>query len=295
QEQLREKDVEFELHISAEVSSHIIGDEKRINQILLNLLNNAVKFTESGFIKLDVSVQQSPDGTAQLCFKVSDSGIGIEKARLSAIFNAFTQASNDVTRNYGGTGLGLTIVRRLSEIMGGTVTVESEPGRGSVFTSCISYLPVVQVSSQRSSVPSAAKVPIAIEYDFSTLSVLVVEDNKLNQEILNMMLGKLNASADFADDGEIALEKTRLRQYDLIFMDSYMPVMDGLTTASNIRERDGRSASPWIVSVTASVSDEHKEACERAGMNDFLAKPLTLDGVRRTLINYLDQRSPEPK
>ncbi|MDO9477914.1 MAG: ATP-binding protein [Pseudohongiella sp.] len=295
QEQLREKDVEFELHISAEVSSHIIGDEKRINQILLNLLNNAVKFTESGFIKLDVSVQQSPDGTAQLCFKVSDSGIGIEKARLSAIFNAFTQASNDVTRNYGGTGLGLTIVRRLSEIMGGTVTVESEPGRGSVFTSCISYLPVVQVSSQRSSLPSAAKIPIAIEYDFSTLSVLVVEDNKLNQEILNMMLGKLNASADFADDGEIALEKTRLRQYDLIFMDSYMPVMDGLTTASSIRERDGRSASPWIVSVTASVSDEHKEACERAGMNDFLAKPLTLEGVRRTLINYLDQRSPESK
>lgn len=295
QEQLREKDVAFELHISPDVSNHIIGDEKRINQILLNLLNNAVKFTERGFIRLDVSVQPSPDGSSQLCFKVSDSGIGIEKARLSAIFNAFTQASNDVTRNYGGTGLGLTIVRRLSEIMGGTVTVESEPGRGSVFTSCISYLPVVQTSSVPSIAPSTEKTTQAVEYDFSALRVLVVEDNKLNQEILNMMLSKLNATADFADDGEIALEKTSLRRYDLIFMDSYMPVMDGLTTASKIRERDGEVMAPWIVSVTASVSDEHKDACVRAGMNDFMAKPLTIESVRRALINYLDQRSPDSK
>ena len=352
QEQLREKPVEYELRVSPEVSDFIIGDEKRINQILLNLLNNAVKFTERGFIRLDVSVQQSASQKSQLCFKVSDSGIGIDKTRLVSVFSAFTQASTDVTRNYGGTGLGLTIVKRLSEFMGGTVTVESEPGKGSVFTTCIDYLPVVQTTVQ-TTVQSTGQTlqaqdvngpeglqgqpaPLATETlqpghllptltlseqvqaaqaqagsgqvkhtantsvtaaidDFSAISVLVVEDNKLNQQILNMMLQKLNATADFADDGEIALEKSRERCYDLIFMDSYMPVMDGLTTASKIRERDGHATLPWIVSVTASVSDEHKEACLSAGMNDFMSKPLTVDSVRVALKNYLNQRSPDSK
>jgi signal transduction histidine kinase/ActR/RegA family two-component response regulator len=364
QEQLREKPVKYELRVSPEVSDFIIGDEKRINQILLNLLNNAVKFTERGFIRLDVSVQHSASQKSQLCFKVSDSGIGIEKTRLVSVFSAFTQASTDVTRNYGGTGLGLTIVKRLSEFMGGTVTVESEPGKGSVFTTCIDYLPVVQTTVQttgqttvRTTLQSTAQstgqtlqahdvngpeglreqpaprvtetlqpghsqptltlseqvqtaqaqagsgqvkhtantsVAAAID-DFSAISVLVVEDNKLNQQILNMMLQKLNATADFADDGEIALEKSRERCYDLIFMDSYMPVMDGLTTASKIRERDGHATLPWIVSVTASVSDEHQEACLSAGMNDFISKPLTVDSVRVALKNYLNQRSPDSK
>ncbi|TFH72310.1 response regulator [Gammaproteobacteria bacterium LSUCC0112] len=306
-EQLREKDVEFVLNVSPDVSSHILGDEKRINQILLNLLNNAVKFTEHGYIRLDVFVQQSPGSKRLLYFKVSDSGIGIEKARLSAIFNAFTQASSNVTRKYGGTGLGLTIVRRLSEIMGGTVTVESEPGRGSAFTACISYLPLAPGVGQHLN-PSEEDKPGAsltvssehhtqqlVHYDFSSLRVLVVEDNKLNQEILKIILGKLNATADFADDGEIALEKTRLQDYDLIFMDSFMPNMDGLTAAGKIRARDSDTNVPWIVSVTASVSDEHKDACVRAGMNDFMAKPLTIESVRRALINYLDQRSPDSK
>ena len=324
QEQLREKPVEYELRVSPNVSEFILGDEKRINQILLNLLNNAVKFTERGFIRLEVYVQQSASQKSQLCFKISDSGIGIEKNRLVSVFSAFTQASTDVTRNYGGTGLGLNIVQRLSEIMGGTVTVESEPGKGSVFTSCINYLPVVQTlqahdlhapgglpqpapsgneymqlpqnqdaQTEAGQVKHTANTSItAVIDDFSAISVLVVEDNKLNQQILDLMLQKFNASADFADNGEIALEKTRERRYDLIFMDSYMPVMDGLAAASNIRERDGHATLPWIVSVTASVSDEHKEACLRAGMNDFMSKPLTIESVRVAFKNYLDQRTP---
>jgi signal transduction histidine kinase/CheY-like chemotaxis protein len=301
QEQLREKHVEFDVQISPEVSEFIIGDEKRINQILLNLLNNAVKFTERGFIRLHVSVQQSAAQQSQLCFKVSDSGIGIDKARLGAVFNAFTQASSDVTRNFGGTGLGLTIVQRLSEVMGGTVSVESELGKGSVFISCINYQPAVKTAqlplSPIANSPSsnAGSMSVQVPADFSSLSVLVVEDNKINQQILNMMLQKLNATADFADDGQIALEKSGQRRYDLIFMDSYMPVMDGLTTASKIRERDGHPATPWIISVTASVSEEHQQACLKAGMNDFLSKPLTMESVRKAFTNYLDQLSPDSK
>jgi signal transduction histidine kinase/ligand-binding sensor domain-containing protein/ActR/RegA family two-component response regulator len=256
-------------------------DLTRVRQILVNLLSNAVKFTEKGEVAVEVSLHGPGlrEGEIVLEVEVRDTGIGISPNRLERIFLPFSQADSSTTRLYGGTGLGLAICRRLAEILGGGIWVESEPGRGSVFRFTIPC----EVPGEAEAEPDRQAEPPAGAVDVPPrpLRILLAEDNSINQRVALLMLEMLGYSADVAGNGLEVLEALRRQRYDLVLMDVQMPEMDGLEAARRIREewRDG----PWIVATTANALRSHREECLAAGMDDYLTKPVGLDDLSRVL------------
>jgi PAS domain S-box-containing protein len=262
-----EKDIEFKLEIDDDVPEALLIDSLRINQILMNLLSNAIKFTDRGMVKLKVSVLQKTDDKIKLKFSVEDSGIGIPADRLSKIFDSFEQAEEDTASKYGGTGLGLAIVKKLVELKGGELTVSSELGKGSVFC-VINWFEIAKMPEHKAVKPVKSLPP------FVGLSVLVAEDNMINQFMLVKMLKDWNVNVMVADNGNSTLEKFREGNYDLILMDTHMPGLNGYQTARAIRmDFDEPKRSVPIISLSAAAYEhEHKEAIS-AGMNDVLPKP----------------------
>lgn len=276
------KGLDFNLQEDPALPAFILADSLRIEQVLGNLLGNALKFTEQGIITLTVGSRPlASGGLYEITFAIADTGIGIPAGQLSRLFHSFTQADSSPSRRHGGSGLGLAIVMRLCQIMGGSVAVQSEVGRGSVFTASIVAQEAVSASFTS---PAAINLPAGDHSD--ALRILVAEDNLLNQKLMRRMIERLGYTADFAPDGSRAYEMAaREEGYDLIFMDVSMPGVSGLDATRTIRslERRTERRPSWIVALTAGVSEGERRACTDSGMNDFLGKPFTEVGLRSAL------------
>jgi len=262
------KGVELLLSIDPTVPKYIMIDSLRLNQILMNLLSNAINFTDRGHVKLTVTNLEDNHNRVKLKFIVEDTGIGIPSNKLATIFESFEQADNDTSNRYGGTGLGLTIVKKLVELKGGDLTVSSKVGNGSVF-SFINWFEVTEAPKQID--PKNAEESLT---PLPNISVLVAEDNMVNQFMISKLLEGWEIAVDVVDNGKKVLEKLRHNHYDLILMDTHMPEMNGFETTRAIRlDFDEPKRSTPIISLSAaSFPDEQNEAIS-AGMNDLLTKP----------------------
>lgn len=262
------------------------GDDTRFKQILLNLLSNAVKFTEQGEIFISGHCSELDDKNMQLVLAVKDTGIGIAQDAQATLFDPFTQAESSTTRKYGGTGLGLSIIKQLAKLMGGDVSFVSELGKGSTFTVTLSFKKAQSVPPKTiSTEPNTIAEQISVQYRQNT-QILVVEDNKINQLLVNKQLGSLGFACDFADDGEQALAYLNSHTPDLILMDLQMPNMDGFTAASLIKQDEQWQHIP-IVILSASVGKEEQEKAAALGIYDFINKPFQLNDLVLVLNKYL--------
>lgn len=256
----------------------VIGDQRRVRQILLNIAGNAVKFTESGFVQLELLVLEQSTDHCRVKLSVRDSGIGIAPDAQQALFEKFTQADTSIGRKFGGSGLGLAITKGLVELMHGEIGVESEEGRGSAFWVVLEFplstTPAASVIADRAAEEAAAQ----------PVKVLVVEDNPVNRRLVERFLERLGCTARFTDSGAEAVKEMERSSYDVVFMDCHMPGMDGYEATKAIRRLEaGGSRRTPVVAMTASVLVEDRESCFRAGMDDFLAKPFSLEEFRAML------------
>ncbi|CAN1211853.1 hypothetical protein TUMEXPCC7403_16730 [Tumidithrix helvetica PCC 7403] len=276
----KEKSLNLSCHIAASVPDDAIADAMRLDQILSNLVGNAIKFTETGSVIVQVEatplLARQGNGKYEVAFIVQDTGIGITTENYDQLFQPFSQVDSSNSRRFGGTGLGLSISKRLCEKMGGTITVKSQLGQGSTFTVVIPL---------RGTVPNAMPVPaIAWSSDFAQqhpLRVLVAEDNPFNQKMILKMLGRLGYAASLAENGQQVLEQLQEQPYDLIFMDVQMPVMDGLEATKRIRNQYPRQ--PKIVGLSAHAMETARLAGLEAGMNDYLTKPVEIASLAAVL------------
>jgi predicted ATPase/signal transduction histidine kinase/DNA-binding response OmpR family regulator len=297
-----EKGLRLTRQTQADVHPYLEGDPVRVRQILINFLNNAVKFTENGGIDIRVSQESLTDTRITLKFEVSDTGIGIPRAHMNRLFKSFSQTDSSTTRKYGGTGLGLAISKQLSELMGGSVGVESEAGTGSTFwfTAVFGKLEVgsreLEVGSRKSQVPeqgdqqpASGNQHPAPHTPHPTTNILLAEDSIPNQKVAMALLKKFGFSADIANNGKEAVEALRRMAYDLVLMDMEMPEIDGLEAARLIRDPNSDVLNPKvpIVAMTANATKSDREKCFDAGMNDYISKPIYPDELLSAINRYL--------
>ena len=269
--------------LAPELPAWVSGDDTRLRQVVLNLISNALKFTSVGEVVLSAGLQTSDEATYRIAIEVRDTGIGITPEQLPHLFASFHQADASISRRYGGTGLGLAIAKRLVELMGGTVTVESRPGEGTSFR-----FTVVVGRAQEPVTLRAAALPMVSAG--SQLKVLVAEDNPVNQKVVLMLLKRLGIIADLAADGAQAIAAVLERPYDLVLMDVQMPEVDGLTATREIRSRVPVARQPVIFGLTAHATTAYRDICLGAGMDGYLTKPLEPEKLR-DLIAELSARS----
>jgi signal transduction histidine kinase/CheY-like chemotaxis protein len=277
------KGIALTVNVDEEISPAYLGDALRVRQVLGNLVSNSIKFTDSGA----VSVRLYPDEEG-VVLEVEDTGIGIPADRQAAVFDSFTQADGSTSRKYGGTGLGLTIVKQLVELMQGRIELESELGSGTLFRV---VLPIFPTSAGVESRPMAVPLPTG-------LRVLLVEDNAVNRLVTSEALVKLGCEVTVAEDGEQALVKVDSSEFDLILMDIQMPGLDGhqTTAAIRAREREGVIAyRPRIVAVTAHAMESDRARCMEVGMDDYLSKPIRQAELRRAIIECVESQASGPE
>jgi CheY-like chemotaxis protein len=256
----------------------VIGDHGRLRQVLVNLLSNAVKFTDVGDVSVSISSKAKEYNKHQILFAVKDTGIGIPEDKLDQLFQPFSQVETSISSHRGGTGLGLTISKRLVELMGGKIWVESEPGKGSVFRFSIEA-EVAQGLPFRLEVRAQSVENLAEQHP---MRILVAEDVPSNQKVLVEMLKRMGYRADMAADGIEVLQALERQPYDLILMDIKMPEMDGIDAAKEIR-RLWPNNGPKIVAITAYAMEGDREKCIEAGMDDYIAKPVLKVELRAVL------------
>jgi signal transduction histidine kinase/CheY-like chemotaxis protein len=288
------KGLEFEVEISP-TKRTLVGDPGRLFQVLVNLVANAIKFTDEGRVVLKTRFAMKGEARGVLTFSVSDTGIGMSPASIDRIFQAFVQADSSMTRRFGGTGLGLAITRRLIDQMGGTIKVESRLGRGTTFRV---EVPVRCARMTRNSVVPAHMEPEAIaSFAGRELRLLVVEDNQTNQFVMQRFLDRLGLDADFAANGVEALLAWERSNYDLILMDIEMPVLDGLATAREIRRRELAKASGHtpIIALSADAITERGQQAIDCGMDGYLTKPLEIGRLARFVADAVDSRQPSER
>ena len=273
-----EKGLEFLAHVAPEIPEFLIGDPLRLGQILTNFVNNAVKFTEHGEVRLEIEQLERTGDKVQLKFSVRDTGMGMTPQQSAKLFQPFTQADMSTTRKHGGTGLGLTICRRLVDLMGGRIWLESEPGIGSTFYFTV-WLGIGSTPRSGKTLPPA----------LSKLRVLVVDDNPAAREILkeplNAIAGKVDAVASAREALAAIKQEDSIAPYDIVFMDWRMPGMDGLQASRHIKSDETLSRQPAIVLVTAFGREEVREEAERLQLEGFLLKPVTRSMIVDALVN----------
>jgi len=264
-----EKGIDLTVDIASDLRDLFVGDPTRVRQIVLNLVGNAVKFTEEGSITIFVDSQPTATGASRVRLAVRDTGIGIPPERASVIFDKFTQADSTTTRKFGGSGLGLAIVRELASLMGGEVSVRSKPGLGSEFSVELMLEPAVESALAAPDAPARADVVA------KGLRVLLVEDNAVNRRVCEALLDRLGCSVVSAADGALAVEQVRTATFDVILMDCQMPVMDGFEATRAIRALPGPGRDTPILALTADALPEVRERCLALGMNDYVTKPIS--------------------
>lgn len=284
-----EKQIRMTLWYTVDVPREFIGDPGRIRQILLNLIGNSIKFTHDGDVTVSIRERSRTGTVADIEFIVRDTGIGISDADKERIFDAFLQADSSDTRQYDGSGLGLTITRKLVEIMNGTIAVESKKNSGSIFTVVIPLQTAQKDSDQELHDIAAASSVIDSHAPGRSIHALIVEDKQVNQKVAERLLGKLGCTADIAIDGKQALEQVKNNTYDIIFMDCQMPVMDGYEATRLIRDPGTGVPDPSvpIVAMTAHALKGDREKCIEAGMDDYMAKPIVLKKLKEILDKWV--------
>ncbi len=283
QVQVREKGIELRLELDEDAHTILIGDPVRLNQVLINLIGNAIKFTHNGSIRVRCLVERKHRRKYDMRFDVVDTGIGIPKDKLETIFESFSQADESVTRKYGGTGLGLTIVKQLVELQGGYIDVSSVEDKGSTFSVHIPY----SIGSSED-IAGAARTPqIASHRDsLKNINLLLVEDNDINRLYATSILKTWGCRVEPAENGYVAVEKIKNTDFDIVLMDVQMPVMDGFEATKAIRLGDPPKNGIPIIALTANATRKDTEKCLAAGMNDCIAKPFTPEDLFRMLFKY---------
>ncbi|MDP1746523.1 MAG: response regulator [Bacteroidota bacterium] len=280
---IKEAGLQLAFKVDPTIPEFLIGDSVRLNQIILNLVSNAIKFTKKGKISIEIHKLNEDTENVTLAFSVTDTGIGIPQNNLNTIFDKFQQATTETSNIYGGTGLGLTIAKQLVELQGGTISVKSKVDKGSTFSFILSYKKI------KSKFETETKEFVPKDLFGSPLiknvKILVAEDESLNQLLISTLLEKFGFEIDIAGNGKIVLEKLKKNNYDVVLMDLQMPEMNGFETTYHIR--NGKNPTIPIIALTANVTTTDVEKCRAAGMNDYISKPINTKLLYTTIIKYI--------
>jgi signal transduction histidine kinase/CheY-like chemotaxis protein/HPt (histidine-containing phosphotransfer) domain-containing protein len=283
----REGGLALSLELARDLPEVVVGDGARLRQVLVNLVSNAVKFTERGAVRVEISARAGASGDDPvISFRVEDSGVGMAPDVVARLFRPFEQADGGTARRYGGTGLGLAISKQIVVAMGGHIHVESAVGRGSVFS--------FELALREAAAARLAPTVPAQREDRPPLAILVVDDNAINRRVARATLERLGHAADVACDGREAIEAVTSKDYDVVFMDLQMPGMSGIEATAQIGRRLEGKRAPHIIAMTASVYEADREACRRAGMRDFLGKPIDLAQLDAALARVSAERGDAP-
>lgn len=290
----REKHIEFRTYVDPAIPENISGDPTRINQILVNLAGNAVKFTENGYVELRAKLLREDKNFYTIQFDITDTGIGISEEYKSNMFQSFSQAGADTTRRFGGTGLGLAISKQLTELMRGTISVESTLGKGSVFSVT---LPLKAADTTQKECRDDAGISEEVLNKLKSAHVLLVEDNEFNRMVAQDTLEELlpGINIDIAHNGAEAVERVQARQYDMILMDIQMPVMDGIDATKAIRALPGKMGDTRIIAMTANVLQDDVKQYFAIGMNSYVAKPFRKDELLLKMATMISSTGMSPQ
>ncbi|MCL2841281.1 MAG: ATP-binding protein [Defluviitaleaceae bacterium] len=287
---IEEKGLTLSVEIDPEIKGNYIGDPLRLTQVLTNLGTNAIKFTNEGGIIISAKVQSESDFVSVVSFSVKDTGIGMSREQQERLFSAFIQGDASITRRYGGTGLGLALCKKLTNLMGGDIWCDSELGKGSTFSFTIKLNADADESDQKMNADDDfISEELGLIKPYAGSRILLVEDNEINQFVANEMLVYANLKVDIANNGLEALELLSKNEYDLVLMDIQMPEMDGLTASKRIRECEKLNTIP-IVALTAHAMHEDRKKSYDAGMNAHMTKPIDHSELYRCLAEWLDKR-----
>jgi hypothetical protein len=287
---ITEKGIKLTVDLPAEfANAPLRGDPLRLGQILFNLVGNAIKFTEKGAVTVRARSVGESSEVLQVRFDISDTGIGIAPEAQTRLFQSFQQADNSMTRKYGGTGLGLAICKRLVQLMGGDIGVESTPGQGSTFW----FVVPLKKRAPDAVLPAPTFTSLSAEQrlqaDYTGTRILLAEDEPITQEVSRGLLEEVGLVVDVAEDGRQALALAKRNPYALILMDMQMPHMNGVEATAAIRA-DSQNRSTPILAMTANAFDEDRQVCLDAGMNEHIAKPVNPDKLYETLLAWLGKR-----
>ena len=283
---VNEKHLQLSSIIDESLPDTFDGDATRLTQILVNLIGNAVKFTQSGSIMIIISNKGRTGNTIMTGITVTDTGIGIEKEKLKSIFERFQQAEDSVTRKYGGTGLGLSIVNDLVTMQKGSINVESEPGKGTTFHLILPY----KISSEQISPRKATDESIAIATNFEAVIILVVEDNEINQSLIRHLFNEWGLAFDMVGNGREAVDRLGIKKYNLILMDIQMPEMDGYSATQEIRST--LKLDTPIIAMTAHAFAGEREKSISYGMNEYISKPIREEHLHKLIAQFIKVKAP---
>jgi signal transduction histidine kinase/CheY-like chemotaxis protein len=280
------KHLEIISHIPSGLHEWFYGDPTRLKQIIGNLLGNAIKFTTSGLVTLQVDLLEKHHQHSRLRLMVIDTGPGINPEQQEVLFNAFSQADESTTRIYGGTGLGLTISQELTHLMGGEIRIKSTPGHGSTFYFDLTFDKYTPAAATTNTQAAAAKTPYPAKFSGH---LLLVEDNVVNIKVAHVMLKKLGLSFDIAMDGLEAVKMLNNNCYDAVLMDCQLPEIDGYEATRRFRQLEQEKSLPHtpVIAMTANAMQGDKEICLQAGMDDYMTKPISMNGLQRILHQWL--------
>jgi PAS domain S-box-containing protein len=288
-----QKGIDLNYILDERISKVLVGDPFRLNQILINLISNALKFTHEGQIDINCQLERKGSKTQHIKIDVTDTGIGIPADKLNKIFESFSQADASVTRKYGGTGLGLTIVKQLVELQKGSISVSSVENKGTTFSIVLPYtIGSITEIEEKASVFKRKQNELTSLKD---LRILLAEDNDINRLYATSMLKMWECTADTAENGYVALEKVRNNDYDIILMDIQMPVMDGFEATRAIKKSGSPKNQIPIIALTANSSSKDIERCLASGMDDCLGKPFTPESLFAVLVKYGQFKATQPE